>query len=140
MTGKGLTYGGSLARTQATGYGLCYFVKNMLEANGKTVEGKTVVVSGSGNVAIYANEKITEMGGKVVAMSDSNGYVYDPNGINLDVVKQIKEVERGRIKEYAARVPGSEYHEGCKASGPSSATSPCPAPPRTSWMPRAPRR
>ena len=108
------TYGGSLARTQATGYGLCYFVKNMLEANGKTVEGKTVVVSGSGNVAIYANEKITEMGGKVVAMSDSNGYVYDPNGINLDVVKQIKEVERGRIKEYAARVPGSEYHEGCK--------------------------
>ena len=114
LTGKGLTYGGSLARTQATGYGLCYFVKNMLEANGKTVEGKTVVVSGSGNVAIYANEKITEMGGKVVAMSDSNGYVYDPNGINLDVVKQIKEVERGRIKEYAARVPGSEYHEGCK--------------------------
>ena len=114
LTGKGLTYGGSLARTQATGYGLCYFVKNMLEANGKTVEGKTVVVSGSGNVAIYANEKITEMGGKVVAMSDSNGYVYDPNGISLDVVKQIKEVERGRIKEYAARVPGSEYHEGCK--------------------------
>ena len=114
LTGKGLTYGGSLARTQATGYGLCYFVKNMLEANGKTVEGKTVVVSGSGNVAIYANAKITEMGGKVVAMSDSNGYVYDPNGINLDVVKQIKEVERGRIKEYAARVPGSEYHEGCK--------------------------
>ena len=112
LTGKGLTYGGSLARTQATGYGLCYFVKNMLEANGKTVEGKTVVVSGSGNVAIYANEKITEMGGKVVAMSDSNGYVYDPNGINLDVVKQIKEVERGRLTEYAARREGVEYHEG----------------------------
>ncbi len=114
LTGKGLTYGGSLARTQATGYGLCYFVKNMLEANGKSVKGATVVVSGSGNVAIYANEKITELGAKVVAMSDSNGYIYDPNGINLDMVKQIKEVERGRIKEYAARVPGSEYHEGCK--------------------------
>ena len=114
LTGKGLSYGGSLARTQATGYGLCYFVKNMLEANGKTVQGATVVVSGSGNVATYANEKITELGGKVVAMSDSNGYIYDPNGVNLDVVKQIKEVERGRIKEYVDRVPGSEYHEGCK--------------------------
>mgnify|MGYP002529152364 CR=1 FL=1 len=113
LTGKGLTYGGSLARTQATGYGLCYFVKNMLEANGKTVEGKTVVVSGSGNVAIYANEKITEMGGKVVAMSDSNGYVYDPNGINLDVVKQIKEVERLRISEYAKRVSGATFTPGC---------------------------
>ena len=114
LTGKGLTYGGSLGRKQATGYGLCYFVKNMLEANGKSVEGQTVLVSGSGNVAIYAAEKITEMGAKVVAMSDSNGYVYDANGINLDVVKQIKEVERGRIKEYAARVPGSVYTEGCK--------------------------
>jgi len=114
LTGKGLTYGGSLGRKQATGYGLCYFVKNMLEANGKTVEGQTVVVSGSGNVAIYAAEKITQMGAKVVAMSDSNGYVVDADGIKLDVVKQIKEVERGRIKEYAARVPGSEYHEGCK--------------------------
>ncbi|MDD3334049.1 MAG: NADP-specific glutamate dehydrogenase [Eubacteriales bacterium] len=114
LTGKGLTYGGSLARTQATGYGLCYFVKNMVEANGKKIEGATIVVSGSGNVAIYANEKISQMGGKVVAMSDSNGYIYDANGIKLDVVKQIKEVERGRIKEYAARVPGSEYHEGCK--------------------------
>ncbi|MEG2314589.1 MAG: NADP-specific glutamate dehydrogenase [Clostridia bacterium] len=114
LTGKSLTYGGSLARTQATGYGLCYFVKNMLQANGKTVEGKTVVVSGSGNVAIYANQKITEMGGKVIAMSDSNGYIYDANGIQLSVIQQIKEVERGRIKEYAARVPGSEYHEGCK--------------------------
>ena len=114
LTGKGLTYGGSLGRKQATGYGLCYFVKNMLEANGKSVAGQTVLVSGSGNVAIYAAEKITEMGAKVVAMSDSNGYVYDANGINLDVVKQIKEVERGRIKEYAARVPGSVYTEGCK--------------------------
>ncbi|MDD6039769.1 MAG: NADP-specific glutamate dehydrogenase [Clostridia bacterium] len=114
LTGKGLTYGGSLGRKQATGYGLCYFVRNMLEANGKSVEGQTVLVSGSGNVAIYAAEKITEMGAKVVAMSDSNGYVYDANGINLDVVKQIKEVERGRIREYAARVPGSVYTEGCK--------------------------
>jgi len=114
LTGKGLTYGGSLGRKQATGYGLCYFVKNMLEANGKSIEGQTVLVSGSGNVAIYAAEKVTEMGAKVVAMSDSNGYVYDANGINLAVVKQIKEVERGRIKEYAARVPGSVYTEGCK--------------------------
>ena len=114
LTGKGLTWGGSLGRTQATGYGLCYLVKAMMEHNGKSIAGKTVVVSGSGNVAIYANEKITAMGGKVVAMSDSNGYVYDPNGIDLAVVKQIKEVERGRIKEYAARVPGSVYTEGCK--------------------------
>ena len=114
LTGKGLSYGGSLARTQATGYGLCYFVKNMLEANGKTLSGQTVVVSGSGNVAIYACEKATQMGAKVVAMSDSNGYVYDKDGIKLDVVKQIKEVERGRIKEYAARGPGAEYHEGCR--------------------------
>ena len=114
LTGKGLSYGGSLARTQATGYGLCYFVKNMLEANGKTLSGQTVVISGSGNVAIYACEKAAQMGAKVVAMSDSNGYVYDKDGIKLDVVKQIKEVERGRIKEYAARVPGAEYHEGCR--------------------------
>ena len=114
LTGKGLTWGGSLGRKQATGFGLCYLVKAMMEHNGKTVAGKTAVVSGSGNVAIYACEKITTMGAKVVAMSDSNGYVYDPNGINLDVVKQIKEVERGRIKEYAARVPGSVYTEGCK--------------------------
>ena len=114
LTGKGLTYGGSLGRKQATGYGLCYFVKNMLEANGKSVAGQTVLVSGSGNVAIYAAEKITEMGAKVVAMSDSNGYVYDADGIKLDVVKQIKEVERGRIREYAARVPGAVYTEGCR--------------------------
>ena len=114
LTGKGLTWGGSLGRKQATGFGLCYLVKAMMEHNGKTIAGKTAVVSGSGNVAIYACEKITTMGAKVVAMSDSNGYVYDPNGINLDVVKQIKEVERGRIKEYAARVPGAVYTEGCK--------------------------
>ena len=115
LTGKGLTYGGSLARTEATGYGLCYFTDEMLSCmKNDSFKGKTVVVSGSGNVAIYANQKATELGAKVVAMSDSNGYVYDPNGIDLAVVKQIKEVERGRIKEYAERVPGSTYTEGCK--------------------------
>ena len=114
LTGKGLTYGGSLARTEATGYGLCYFVEEMLNCMKKdSFKGKTVVISGSGNVAIYANQKATALGAKVVAMSDSNGYVYDPNGIDLAVVKQIKEVERGRIKEYAARVKGAQYHEGC---------------------------
>ena len=114
LTGKGLSYGGSLARTEATGYGLCYYTAEMIKCmKNETFAGKTVVVSGSGNVAIYATEKATEMGGKVVALSDSNGYVYDPNGINLDVVKQIKEVERGRIKEYVNRVQGAEYHEGC---------------------------
>ena len=114
LTGKGLTYGGSLARTEATGYGLCYFVEEMLNCMKKdSFKGKTVVISGSGNVAIYANEKATELGGKVVAMSDSNGYIVDQNGINLDVVKQIKEVERGRIKEYVNRVKGAQYHEGC---------------------------
>ena len=115
LTGKGLTYGGSLARTQATGYGLCYYAQEALKALKNTsFAGKTVVISGSGNVAIYANEKATSLGGKVVAMSDSNGYIYDKNGINLDVVKQIKEVERGRIKEYVDRVKGAEYHEGCR--------------------------
>ena len=114
LTGKGLTYGGSLARTQATGYGLCYFTENMLNANGKSFEGQTVVVSGSGNVAIYAVEKATELGAKVVAMCDSNGYIYDKNGIDLDAVKQIKEVERKRIKEYLNYRPDAEYHEGCK--------------------------
>ncbi len=112
LTGKGLSYGGSLARTQATGYGLCYFTDNMLKKKGDSFKDKTVVISGSGNVAIYACEKATQLGAKVVAMSDSNGYIYDANGINLDVVKQIKEVERGRIKEYANRVPGSVYTEG----------------------------
>ncbi len=112
LTGKGLTYGGSLARTEATGYGLCYFMDEMLKHKGTSFEGKTVVISGSGNVAIYATQKATELGAKVVALSDSNGYIYDPNGINLDVVKDIKEVKRGRIKEYADRVPGSTYTEG----------------------------
>ncbi len=113
LTGKGLTWGGSLARKEATGYGLCYFTQAMMERNGKTIAGKTVVVSGSGNVAIYAVQKITEMGAKVVAMSDSNGYIYDPDGIKLDVVKQLKEVERKRIKEYVKAVPTATYTEGC---------------------------
>ncbi len=112
LTGKGLEYGGSLARKEATGYGLVYFMREMLKANGQELKGKTVTISGSGNVAIYACEKAHEYGAKVVAMSDSNGCIYDPNGINLDVVKQIKEVERGRIKDYAARVAGSVYTEG----------------------------
>ncbi|MBS5927670.1 MAG: NADP-specific glutamate dehydrogenase [Clostridium sp.] len=114
LTGKGLTYGGSLTRKEATGYGLVYFTEEMLKDNGTSFDGKTVVISGSGNVAIYATEKATELGAKVVALSDSNGYIYDPNGINLDVVKDIKEVKRGRIKEYADRVPGSTYTEGCR--------------------------
>ncbi len=115
LTGKGLSYGGSLARTEATGYGLCYFTEEMLNCmKNDSFKGKTVVISGSGNVAIYATQKATELGGKVVAMSDSNGYIHDPNGINLDVVKQIKEVERGRIKEYVNRVQGATYTEGCK--------------------------
>ncbi len=114
LTGKGLSYGGSLARTEATGYGVCYFTEEMMKCmKNESFEGKTVVISGSGNVAIYATQKATELGGKVVALSDSNGYIYDKNGINLDVVKQIKEVERGRIKEYCDRVEGAEYHEGC---------------------------
>lgn len=115
LTGKAIVSGGSLGRTQATGYGLLYFTEEMLQCMKKdSVKGKTVVVSGSGNVAVYACEKVHELGGKVVAMYDSNGYVYDANGIKLDVIKQIKEVERARISEYAKRVPGSEYHEGCK--------------------------
>jgi len=112
LTGKGLSYGGSLARTEATGYGLCYFVDEMLKHKGESFKGKTVVVSGSGNVAIYATEKATQLGAKVVTLSDSNGYIYDPNGINLEVAKDIKEIKRGRIKEYADRVPGSVYTEG----------------------------
>ena len=114
LTGKGLTYGGSLARTQATGFGLCYFTNEMLQANGSSFEGKTVLVSGSGNVAIYACQKATEYGAKVVAMSDSNGYIYDKNGIDLALVKDIKEVRRGRIKEYVDVHKDAEYHEGCK--------------------------
>ena len=111
LTGKGLEYGGSLARPQATGYGLFYFMREMLKANGKDLNGKTVLVSGSGNVAIYAAEKAMEYGAKVVAMSDSNGCVYDENGIQLDVIKKIKEVERKRIKEYLNYVPNAKYFE-----------------------------
>lgn len=112
LTGKGIPYGGSLARTEATGYGLVYFTEEMLKANNNSFNGKTVVISGSGNVAIYATEKATEFGAKVVALSDSNGYIYDENGINLDVVKEIKEVKRGRIKEYLDVVPSATYTEG----------------------------
>ena len=114
LTGKGVNYWGSLARTEATGYGLLYFVKNMLDAKNIDLKGKTVVVSGAGNVAIYAIEKAQEFGAKVVTCSDSNGYVYDPDGIDLAAVKDIKEVRRARIKEYADTHKNAEYHEGCK--------------------------
>ena len=114
LTGRGLTYGGSLARTEATGYGLVYMVEEALKCRGDSLKGKKVVVSGSGNVAIYATEKAQSLGAKVVALYDSNGYIYDEEGIKLDVVKQIKEVERARIKVYADRVKGAQYHEGCK--------------------------
>ncbi len=112
LTGKGLTWGGSLVRTQATGYGLIYILDAMLKDHNMELAGKTVVVSGSGNVAIYAAEKAQQLGAKVVALSDSNGFVYDPEGIKLDVVKEIKEVRRGRIKEYADQVAGAVYTEG----------------------------
>ncbi len=112
LTGKGLNWGGSLVRTQATGYGLIYFAEEMLADAGIELKGKTAVVSGSGNVAVYAAEKLLSLGAKVVAMSDSNGYIYDEAGIDLELVKQIKEVERKRIKEYADRKKGAQYHEG----------------------------
>ena len=115
ITGKGLTFGGSLARTQATGYGLCYFGAEALKhLKGESYAGKTVVVSGSGNVAQYAAEKCTQLGGKVVAMSDSQGYIYDPRGIDLKKLFDIKQRRRARISVYADEVPGSEYHEGCR--------------------------
>ncbi len=115
LTGKGLTYGGSLARTQATGYGLCYFVQEYLKTvRNDSFDGKVCVISGSGNVAQYAAEKATQLGGKVVAMSDSLGYIYDPNGVNLELLMDIKQVRRGRISEYVREVPGSEYHENCR--------------------------
>lgn len=113
LTGKGLTWGGSLARTEATGYGLCYFMEEALKDKGKSFNGSTVVISGSGNVAIYATQKVHELGGEVVALSDSNGYVYDPDGINLETVKRIKEVERKRISEYVKYHPKATYTEGC---------------------------
>ncbi|MBE6957221.1 MAG: NADP-specific glutamate dehydrogenase [Ruminococcaceae bacterium] len=114
LTGKGLSYGGSLARTEATGYGLCYFTDCMLKDAGKSFNGATVVISGSGNVATYACQKATEFGAKVVALSDSNGYIYDKNGIDLDLVKEIKQVRRDRIRTYVDVHPEAEYHEGCK--------------------------
>ena len=114
LTGRGLSYGGSLIRKEATGYGLVYITAEAMRLRGDSFQDKVTVVSGSGNVAIYACEKAQQLGAKVVAMYDSNGYVYDPNGIQLDVIKQIKEVERARIKVYADRVPGSKYVEGCK--------------------------
>ena len=114
LTGKGLSYGGSLARKEATGYGLCYYTEEMLNSYDKSFAGKTVVISGSGNVAIYACEKATQLGARVVALSDSNGYIYDANGIDLDLVKEIKEVKRGRIKEYVEKHANAEYHEGCR--------------------------
>lgn len=114
LTGRGLSYGGSLIRKEATGYGLVYITAEAMRLRGDSFEGKTTIVSGSGNVAIYACEKAQQLGAKVVAMYDSNGYVYDPNGIQIDVLKQIKEVERARIKVYADRVVGAKYVEGCK--------------------------
>ncbi|HEY8889123.1 MAG TPA: NADP-specific glutamate dehydrogenase [Clostridium sp.] len=113
LTGKGLPYGGSLARREATGYGMCYFVKEMLKACGDSFKNKTVVISGSGNVAIYGAEKAIQLGANVVALSDSNGYIYDASGINLNTVKNIKEVNRERISEYVKYHTDSEYHEGC---------------------------
>jgi len=112
LTGKGLTYGGSLIRTEATGYGVVYILNELMKDHNDSLDGKTVVVTGSGNVAIYAVQKATQLGAKVIAMCDSNGYIHDPNGINLDIVKDIKEVKRGRIKEYADRVEGATYTEG----------------------------
>ena len=113
LTGKGLSYGGSLARKEATGYGLCYFADNLLQAAGRSFDGATVVISGSGNVAIYACEKAAALGARVVAMSDSNGYVYDSEGIDLDLVKELKEQSRQRIAVYAQRRPSARYQEGC---------------------------
>ncbi len=114
LTGKGLTYGGSLARTEATGYGLCYYTEEMLNDHEDSFKGKTVVISGSGNVAIFATQKATALGAKVVALSDSNGYIHDPDGIDLDAVKEIKLVKRGRIKEYVENHPNATYTEGCR--------------------------
>ncbi len=116
LTGKGLSYGGSLARKEATGYGLLYFTKEMLKANNIDIAGKTVAISGSGNVAIYAAEKATEMGAKVVTVSDSTGWIYDPEGIDLDLLKEVKEVKRARLTEYAAARSSAQYHDK-KAEG-----------------------
>ena len=118
LTGKAVCYGGSLARAEATGYGLIYFMREMLQAHNNNLSGKTITISGSGNVAIYACEKVTSLGAKVVAMSDSNGCIYDENGIDLDLIKQIKEVERGRIREYLRVHKDAEYIEKCGEDSP----------------------
>ena len=112
LTGKGLTYGGSLARTEATGYGLLYYTQEMLKCNGHDLAGKTVVVSGAGNVAIYATQKAQQLGAKVVTVSDSTGWIYDPEGIDVELLKEVKEVKRARLTEYAAARKSAEYHEG----------------------------
>ena len=112
LTGKGLTYGGSLARTQATGYGLVYLTEELLKCHGSSLAGKTVAVSGAGNVAIYAIEKAQQLGAKVVTCSDSTGWIYDPEGIDVELLKDIKEVRRARLTEYKAAKPSAEYHEG----------------------------
>ena len=127
LTGKGLSYGGSLVRTEATGYGLCYFADEMLKAAGKSFQGQSVVISGSGNVAIYANQKATQLGGKVIAMSDSNGYIVDENGIDYKIIQEIKEVKRARIKTYLDYVPTAKYVEGCQGiwSVPCGIALPC---------------
>ena len=127
LTGKGLSYGGSLARTEATGYGTCYFANEMLKSKGESFEGKRVVISGSGNVATYANQKATQLGAKVVAMSDSNGYIVDENGIDYKVIQEIKEVRRDRIKTYVNDVPTAKDVEGCRGiwSVPCDIALPC---------------
>ena len=127
LTGRGLSYGGSLVRTEATGYGLVYIVDEAMKARGDSLKGKTVIISGSGNVAIYACQKAQSLGAKVVAMYDSNGYIHDPDGIKLDVIKDIKEVKRGRIKDYADRVKSATYKEGCSGiwSIPCDVALPC---------------
>ena len=112
LTGKGLTYGGSLARTEATGYGLLYITEEMLKCNGSDIKGKTIAVSGSGNVAIYAIQKAQQLGGKPVTCSDSTGWIYDPEGIDVALLKEVKEVKRARLTEYAAARPSAQYHEG----------------------------
>ena len=117
LTGKGLSYGGSLARTEATGYGLLYMTEEMLKCNGVDIAGKTVAISGAGNVAIYATQKAQQLGAKVVTCSDSTGWIYDPEGIDVELLKEVKEVKRARLTEYAANRPSAEYHEGAKEYG-----------------------
>ena len=112
LTGKGLTFGGSLARTEATGYGLLYFTEEMLKSNGKDIKDKVIAVSGAGNVAIYAIQKAWQLGAKPVTCSDSTGWIYDPEGIDVELLKEVKEVKRARLTEYAAKRPSAVYHEG----------------------------